>query len=72
MLGSTLAHEAEVHGRQNRIAIAVKESLGLDAVVAAEREAYEYELANARRFGLTKDEKARIAATLEAVQHSKR
>ncbi len=67
LLGSTLAHELEVHGRQNLLAISVKENLGIAARRQAEREAYIYEIEQARRFGLSDREVANIAATLAAL-----
>lgn len=82
VLGSTLGHEIEVHGRQSfgRIALYDKfqpflqkvSTLGLDFILpqkrgeltselgfgtwAAEREAYQYELNHATRFGLSEIE----------------
>jgi hypothetical protein len=65
MLGSTLAHEVEVHCRQNFPLIVLKDQLGLDGTVEAEREAYEYEIQNAGRFGLDHRDQNLIAATVE-------
>ena len=53
LLGSTLAHEIEVHCRQNFLAIHFQNISGFDGTGYAEREAYGYELAHAERFGLT-------------------
>jgi hypothetical protein len=52
LLGSTLAHEVEIHCRQNFLSIHLQNLAGLDGTGAAEREAYRYELANASRFSL--------------------
>jgi hypothetical protein len=53
-LGSTLAHEAEVHVNRH-IALGLVH-VGEDEAAREEIEAYDYELANAGRFGLTEDE----------------
>jgi hypothetical protein len=52
LLGSTLAHELEVHCQQNFFMIFVLDSLGFDGTGLAERQAYNHELQNRRRFGL--------------------
>lgn len=65
MLGSTLAHEVEVHCRQNFPMIFIKDRLGLDGTSDAEREAYRYEISNASRFGLSGRDAGLIAATVE-------
>lgn len=65
MLGSTLAHEVEVHCRQNFPLIFIKDRLGLDGTSDAEREAYRYEITNASRFGLSGRDAGLIAATVE-------
>jgi hypothetical protein len=65
MLGSTLAHEIEVHCRQNFPLIVLKDQLGLGGTAEAEREAYQYEIRNAARFGLNNRDQNLIAATVE-------
>ncbi len=65
MLGSTLAHEVEVHCLQNFPMIFIKDRLGLDGTSDAEREAYRYEIANASRFGLSGRDTGLIAATVD-------
>jgi len=65
MLGSTLAHEVEVHCNQNFPMIFIKDRLGLDGTSDAEREAYRYEITNASRFGLSGRDAGLIAATVE-------
>lgn len=64
MLGSTLAHEIEVHCRQNFLAIHLQNVAGFDGTGIAEREAYRYELANAERFGLASYDKELIRSTM--------
>lgn len=67
LLGSTLAHEIEVHCNQSMTKIFFKnivtpgDKMG---VCKAERQAYLYEIANAKRFGLTKFEVMDIGATV--------
>jgi hypothetical protein len=53
LLGSTIAHEVEVHCRQSFVAIHLMDIAGLDGTGIAEREAYAYEIKYAQRFGLT-------------------
>ena len=91
ILGSTLAHEIEVHVKQSFLKIVLKdqlgdwnlesrsvlgkylpvaaptvsEMLGNGGTWGAEREAYLYELRNARRFGLSQEEKASIKAVMD-------
>ncbi len=65
MLGSTLAHEVEVHCRQNFPVIFMRDQLGMDGTAEAEREAYRYEIQNAARFGLNGRDTNLIAATVE-------
>jgi hypothetical protein len=65
MLGSTLAHEIEVHCRQNFPVIFMRDQLGLNGTAEAEREAYRYEIQNAARFGLSGRDTNLIAATVE-------
>ena len=64
LLGSTLAHEIEVHCRQNFLAIHFQNISGFDGTGHAEREAYGYELAHAERFGLTVYERDLISSTM--------
>lgn len=64
LLGSTLAHEIEVHCRQNFLAIHFQNISGFDGTGYAEREAYGYELAHAERFGLTVYERDLISSTM--------
>jgi hypothetical protein len=65
LLGSTLAHELEVHCHQNFLAIYVMDLLGLDGTGAAERQAYVHELRNARRFSLEVADAQMIADTVD-------
>jgi hypothetical protein len=65
ILGSTLAHEIEIHCRQNFILIALIDALGFDGTGIAEREAYDWELSQAVRFGLLHDERSSIKATVD-------
>lgn len=64
LLGSTLAHELEVHCRQNFFMISILDRLGLDGTVIAERQAYKHELIMAERFGLSKQDRGFIRETL--------
>jgi hypothetical protein len=64
LLGSTLAHEIEVHCRQNFLAIHLQNIAGFDGTGAAEREAYRYELANSSRFGLAQYDQDLIRSTM--------
>jgi hypothetical protein len=64
LLGSTLAHEIEVHCRQNFLAIHLQNLAGFDGTGAAEREAYRYELVNAERFGLGHYDRELIRSTM--------
>ncbi len=63
LLGSTLAHEIEVHCRQNFLSIHFQSLAGIDSVGTAEREAYAYELTNANRFGLSNFDRSLIQST---------
>lgn len=63
LLGSTIAHEVEVHCRQNFLAIHLMDLAGLDGTGNAEREAYEYELRHAERFGLAPYDRDLIRST---------
>lgn len=92
LLGSTLAHEAEVHGQQNFFRIVFEDeffgalttwtqsglalagrSPGLEGsrvcldcgTLRAEREAYEYEISQAWRFGLSDEEVRLIRQVME-------
>jgi hypothetical protein len=66
ILGSTLAHEIEVHARQNFLKIALQEMylpkfvFRCTGECACEYEAYTHELENAERFSLTAEEKIGI------------
>jgi len=64
LLGSTLAHEIEVHCQQNFFAIYVMDLIGLDGTGAAERQAYIHELSHAQRFGTLDDDAKMIADTV--------
>jgi hypothetical protein len=64
LLGSTLAHEIEVHCRQNFLAIHLQNIAGFDGTGMAEREAYRYELANTARFGLAQYDQDLIRSTM--------
>ncbi|MFY7930568.1 MAG: hypothetical protein ACOVS5_16965 [Oligoflexus sp.] len=65
LLGSTLAHELEVHCRQNFFVIRMKDALGLQGTEQAEREAYMHELANSDRFNLKTSDQLNIKATMD-------
>lgn len=65
LLASTLGHELEVHCNQNFLFIYLMDFLRLDGTGSAEREAYIYELRNARRFGLDIKDADMIADTME-------
>jgi hypothetical protein len=65
LLGSTLAHELEIHCQQNFLAIYFMDTVGLDGTGAAERQAYLHELANAERFGLARFDAQLIADTMD-------
>ncbi|SMF21571.1 hypothetical protein [Pseudobacteriovorax antillogorgiicola] len=65
LLGSTLAHELEVHCRQSFTLIRALDLLGLDGTLMAEREAYLHELNNAGRFHLGQIERENIQATMD-------
>jgi hypothetical protein len=64
LLGSTLAHEIEVHCQQNFFAIYIMDLVGLDGTGAAERQAYVHELSHADRFGTPDDDAKMIADTV--------
>lgn len=65
LLGSTLAHEIEVHCNQNFVLINIFDLLGLDGTGEAERQAYSYELSQAKRFGTSIADKKLIATTMK-------
>lgn len=65
LLGSTLSHEIEIHCRQNMIVIVVKDLFFGTGIRDAEREAYIYEIKNAKRFGLIKDDVDTIKQTMD-------
>jgi len=64
MLGSTLAHEIEVHCNQNHLFYTAIDMIGLDGHRFAEEAAYGYEISNAKRFGLNPFEMSEIEATV--------
>jgi hypothetical protein len=55
-LGSTIAHEAEVHFQLQARKGIWSSSYDIPGVAAMEVQAYQYELNNAQRFGLTRDD----------------
>ena len=65
LLGSTLAHEFEVHCRQSFLWIHMQDLVGLNGTDQAEREAYAYEISSAPRFGLSADEIGMIQETVD-------
>ncbi len=65
VLGSTLAHEIEIHCNQNFALIRMKDMLGLEGTSGAEREAYMHELSNADRFHLKEADQMNIRATMD-------
>lgn len=65
LLASTLGHELEIHCQQNFLFIYIMDLLRLDGTGSAEREAYVYELRNAKRFGLDIQDADMIADTME-------
>lgn len=65
LLGSTLAHELEIHCRQNFFMIRMKDMLGLGGTESAEREAYMHELSNSERFQLKTADQVNIKATMD-------
>lgn len=64
ILGSTLAHEIEIHCRQSPTVVALTRMLLLDAESIYERSAYQYELDNRERFGLSDDQAGGIKAAM--------
>jgi hypothetical protein len=65
MLGSTLAHEIEVHCQQSFAAIWLLDSLGMGGVAMAERTAYKHEIDGKKRFGLTPIDLRQIEETVD-------
>ncbi len=65
LLASTLGHELEVHCQQNFLFVYLMDAMRLDGTGSAEREAYIYELRNAKRFGLDIADADMIAETME-------
>jgi len=65
LLGSTLAHEIEIHCGQSFFMISMLDAIGLDGTSLAEREAYLHELQHAPRFNLTEIDQRLIAETLD-------
>jgi hypothetical protein len=65
LLGSTLAHELEIHCKQNLVAIHIMNLTGLNGTTIAEREAYDYELNQANRFGLSPYDRDLIKSTAD-------
>lgn len=64
VLGSTLAHEFEIHCNQSFFLVGIKNALGLRGTDNAERDAYFHEVDNANRFGLTMGEVNSIVETV--------
>ncbi|MBC7533391.1 MAG: hypothetical protein H7318_17605 [Oligoflexus sp.] len=65
VLGSTLAHELEIHCNQNFALIRMKDMVGLEGTNGAEREAYMHELTNSERFHLRDADQQSIRATMD-------
>lgn len=65
LLGSTLAHEIEVHCNQSFAVIWFLDLLNMDGVSVAERKAYEHEIAGAERFGLNQSDVQLIGDTVD-------
>ncbi len=65
VLGSTLAHELEIHCNQNFAVIRMKDMMGLEGTSNAEREAYMHELTNSERFHLKAADQMSIQATMD-------
>ena len=65
ILGSTLAHEIEIHANQSFFTVNVLDFFGFDGTGYAERAAYQHEIAFAERFGLSAREKTLIVDTEE-------
>ena len=65
ILGATLAHEVEVHCNQNFVWVNFLDFIGMDGTGFAERVAYNYEITNQDRFGLTSEDILSISITKE-------
>jgi hypothetical protein len=65
ILGSTLAHELEVHCLQNVRSVIARDLLGLNGTRDAERAAYMHEIKNHKRFGLSQKEVYNVIETME-------
>jgi len=65
LLASTLAHELEIHCTQNFTLINMMDQIGLNGTINAERDAYQHELKNAKRFGLDEDQQRLIQDTMD-------
>lgn len=65
LLGSTLAHEIEVHAHQNIRMAHLLSMAGGSAVKQMEIKAYTYEIENAKRFGLSAGEVNSIRYTMQ-------
>lgn len=65
LLGSTLAHELEVHCHQNFMMISLMDKIGLEGTNTAEREAYLHELRFAQRFNMDNFDYRLISETME-------
>ncbi len=66
LLGSTLAHEIEIHCQQSFLLISLLDQFGFDGTGAAERPAYMHEIHNAERFGLSSSDIYLIHNTVES------
>ena len=64
LLGSTLAHEIEIHCEQSFLLIRLLDSVGLSGTLSAEREAYMHEITNRERFNLSEFEISNIRSTM--------
>lgn len=65
ILGSTLAHEVEIHGNQSFFAIWIQDIVGFHGTENAEREAYSHEINQSSRFGLSEEDRSTISDTME-------
>jgi hypothetical protein len=65
LLASTLAHEVEIHTRQNILSIALLDLLGFNGTALAERVAYQHEVNQAERFGLNISQTELISSTMD-------
>ena len=64
LLGSTLAHEIEIHCEQSFLLIRILDSVGFSGTLSAEREAYMHEIVNKDRFKLSQFEIDNIKNTM--------